>query len=351
MSEGAVADTAYHMVHYREFKGEGLSVTADFENLVRGCLSATGPSGLPRWESIADRLTAPEGATGFELVLNRVADLSSAVFGEMCLVHQNGLQTLLQLTAKKHQLSTITMAEIYDILESGAPAGTKYIRGLSYFLAVGNHFFFLRTQSLNEQHIHSYIEWLLRTDPAKVPTSASVALESKIDPSISAKDIGEIKALRVSGPSFPQMTVTPVNDTQTKERATTRKVADKFVQFEKAFDLAKTLLGEARAVELAESLGPRERLVVDASVKVRGTRTEASRAKLKELATSLDTLTEGRITVEGKDGKLIDKNLVLRTNMPFDVDHDGSTLLDFDNVADQLQKVYARFVEDGKIKA
>lgn len=35
--------------------------------------------------------------------------------------------------------------------------------------------------------------------------------------------------------------------------------------------------------------------------------------------------------------------------MPFVLPHEGGTLLDFDNVADQLQKVYSRFVEDQKI--
>lgn len=341
--------TSYHMVHYREFQPEGLSDSDNLENLIRARLSAKGASGVSRWEAISDRLMAPEGVTGFELVLNRVADLSSAVFGEMCLVHHNGLQTLLQLKAKKHQLSTLTLAEIYDILESGAPEGTRYIRGLSYFLAINNHFFFVRTQSLNEEHIQGYIDWLLRTQP--MPADAKTLLEAKIDPSISAKDIGEIRALRVGGPAFPQMSVAPVNEAQTKERATTRKIADKYVQFEKAFAMAKTLLGETEAVALAESLGPKERLVVDASIKVKGTRTESSKAKLKELAKSLDTVTEGKITIEGKDGKIIDKNLVLRTNMPFVIDKDGSTLLDFDNVSDQLQKVYTRFVEDGKIKA
>lgn len=82
------------MVHYREFQPEGLPDGFDLEQMIRDRLSANGPSGLPRWEAISDRLMDPEGGTGLELVLNRVADLSSAVFGEMCLVHQNGLQTL-----------------------------------------------------------------------------------------------------------------------------------------------------------------------------------------------------------------------------------------------------------------
>ena len=41
----------------------------------------------------------------------------------------------------------------------------------------------------------------------------------------------------------------------------------------------------------------------------------------------------------------------IRTRMPFNVPHDGSTLLEFENVADQLMVVYSRFVQDGKIDA
>jgi len=42
---------------------------------------------------------------------------------------------------------------------------------------------------------------------------------------------------------------------------------------------------------------------------------------------------------------------ILRTKMPFHQPHEGSSLLEFDNVADQLQEVYSRFLKDGKIKA
>lgn len=345
-----MADQAYHMVHYREFSVD-TNPAEPLEQLARSQLSAPGGSGSPRWESITDRVMGIGDGSGFELVLNRVADLSSAVFGEMCLIHPTGVQALLQLTAQKHQLSSLTLAEIYDLTEKGAPKGMQYVRGLAYFLAVGNHLFFIRTQSLTPTHIQSYIDWLLKAAPGAVPPAAPIQLESKFDRSVMGGNIGEIKALKVSGPTFPQMLVTPATEEQVKERATTRKVAEKFVQFNQAYEVAKAVLGEAKAKSLAESLGPKERLVVDAAVKVRGTRTETSKARLKSLASELDSLTEGKITVEGKDGKFEDKDVILRTNMPFELDKPGTSLLNFDNVADQLQKVYVRFVEDGKIKA
>ena len=37
--------------------------------------------------------------------------------------------------------------------------------------------------------------------------------------------------------------------------------------------------------------------------------------------------------------------------MPFDLVSEGASLLEFNNVADQLQEVYNRFVKDGLIEA
>ncbi len=38
-------------------------------------------------------------------------------------------------------------------------------------------------------------------------------------------------------------------------------------------------------------------------------------------------------------GKVSDDDAILRTKMPFDLPHEGSNFLDFENVADQLQEV------------
>jgi hypothetical protein len=347
-----MAETVYHMVHYREFSHDSAGLKSkSLETLVREQLSGVGSSGLPRWEAIEDRVLDLGSGDGMEVVLNRVADLSSAIFGEMCLVHSNGVQALLKLTAEKHQASTITLAEVYSLMEESAPRGSKYVRGLAYFLAIGNHLFFIRTQSLVQETIEAYINWLLRQGVSGLGADDSMELSSQFDKSALAGDIGDIRSLRVGGPTFPQMNIKPVTEIQQKERATTRKIADKFVQFGQAFDLASALLGPARAQMLAESLGPKERLVVDAVVKVQGTRTDESKKQLAALAKELDSLTEGKVTVEGKDGKITDKDAILRTNMPFNHQKDGHMLLDFYNVADQLQKVYQRFVDDKKIKA
>lgn len=341
----------YHMVHYREFAHVDTTKPSDtLESLLRASLSSLGASGFAKWESIEDRLYALKDGTGMDMVLNRVSDLKSAVFGEMCLIHDNAMQALLSQNSQKQKLSAITIAEIYALTEQTAPKGSRFVKGLAYFIAIGNHLFFIRTQSLTDKLIERYLVWFLTSGGANLG-GGDPDFRSKFDSSVYAGDIGDIQALRISGPSFPQMQIAAANDVEKKERQTTRKVSDQFVQFEKAFEIAKTLLGPIRAEELAASLGPKERLVVDATVKVRGTRTEESKKKLSDIAKELDSMTEGKVGVEGRDGKISDEDIILRTRMPFSPIADGSSLLDFYNVADQLQLVYKRFVEDGKITA
>jgi len=70
---------------------------------------------------------------------------------------------------------------------------------------------------------------------------------------------------------------------------------------------------------------------------------------MHELASELADMTDGKVQVEGRDGKVSNDDAILRTKMPFDLPHEGSNFLDFANVADQLQEVYSRFMTDGKI--
>jgi hypothetical protein len=113
----------------------------------------------------------------------------------------------------------------------------------------------------------------------------------------------------------------------------------------------EALFGKKETDSLVESLGPEEYLAVEASVKVRGRRTEESRKKFQSIANDLADASDAKVQIEGKDGRIVDGDAILRTRMPFHLPHEGSNLLEFDNVADQLQEVYARFVKDGKIKA
>lgn len=348
--------TAYYMVHYRRFRVDGGKAPGKLENMCRTSLGMADRHGVALWERVNDRICRiPGEPAGRQVVLNKVADLHSAIFGEMCLVDPKGLQALLELSASKVELSDLTTAEVYDLQEKTAPRGSQFIRGLAYWLAIGDHVFFVKTNSMTSALLLHYIDWLLRNGVQPFPSGITLELQAEFDPSQLAGDVGDIKQFRVRGNAAPRMAIRAVPDQDDgdgeREVSTSRRIADKAVQFAEAIPVVQALLGKGRAKSLVDSLGPEEYLTVDASVKVRGRRTEKSRRQMKKIASELADNTDGEVLVEGKDGKVSDGDAILRTRMPFDLPHDGASVLDFNNVADQLQEVYARFVHDGKIKA
>ena len=305
---------------------------ATIEKLCRSALDVTDAASVKLWERAQDRLFDVADSDGRQILLNKVADLSSAVFGEMCLVQSRDLQALLELTPSKVQLSNITMAEIFSLDERRAPKGSQFVRGMAYWLAIGNHVFFVKTHSMTSDYLHSYLDWLLKTCTSTMDKAVGFTLQAEFDPSQVAGDVGEIRSPSACvEKAAPQLSVTPPKQVDGESRVvkTSRTIADKFVQFGQAVPVVEALFGKSKADSLVSSLGEEEYLAVDASVKVRGRRTEESRAKLREIANDLADMTEGEVQVEGKDGKLSDGDAILRTRMPFHLPHEGSNLLEF----------------------
>lgn len=342
--------TAYHMVHYRRFEADATKLKGrTLEVLCREALN-TENSGAKLWARPEDRVFDVGDSDGRKIFLNKVADLSSAVFGEMCLAQAKDLQALLNMKPSEVKLSDLTTATVYDLDEREAPKGSQFVRGLAYWLAIGNHVLFVKTHSMTPELVRLYIDWLLKSRGAVVDPAVPFALNAEFDKTATAGDIGEIRNLRVAGKSAPQV-IHFEGEAEKREVKTSRRVADKFAQMQQAVPIVKALFGDRQAESLIESLGPDEYLAVEASVKVRGRRTEESRKKFQAIANDLADESDAQVQIEGKDGQIRDGDAILRTRMPFHLPHDGSNLLEFDNVADQLQEVYARFVKDGKIKA
>jgi len=347
--------SAYHLVHYRLFKPQNKQ--SGLEQLCRSGLDVKGKGGLPLWQRVEDRVFDIPDTVSRKVVLNKIADLSSAVFGEMCLIQSDGFQALLELKAANVQTSDITTAEIFNLQEAAAPKNSQFIRGMIYWLAIGNHLFFVKTQSMTAEYLRQYLDWLLKTQSKVMPLSGSVDLQAEFDKSQVGGDIGDIQSLKVTGNAIPLSVTNAAKATDSEKtitqtvKNTARRIMDKAIDFQQAVPVVEALLGKTRTKSLVDSLGVNEYLSVEASVKVRGRRTEESRGKMQALANELADLTDGKVLVEGKDGKLSDDDAILRTRMPFNLPHEGSNFLEFDNVADQLQEVYSRFVKDGKIKA
>ena len=79
--------TAYHMVHYRKYVSSNAKIS--LEALCRSALATVDTQGSSLWQRVGDRFfDIPDGGNR-KILLNKVADLASAVFGEMCLVQSD----------------------------------------------------------------------------------------------------------------------------------------------------------------------------------------------------------------------------------------------------------------------
>jgi hypothetical protein len=188
---------AYHLVHYRLFKPETKKAST-LETLCRAALDGKVKS-VPLWQRVGDRVFDLPDVQNRKVVLNKVADLSSAVFGEMCLIQSDGFQALLELKAANVQTSNITTAEIFNLQERSAPQNSQFIRGMIYWMAIGDHLLFVKTQSMIAENLRQYLDWLLKIRSTVLPATAQMTLQAEFDRSQIGGDIGEIKSLRLSG--------------------------------------------------------------------------------------------------------------------------------------------------------
>jgi hypothetical protein len=150
-----MAKPIYQIVHYRRFQRNTPSATdPTFEQMCRGALGAKDTAALPLWERAQDRVFTYPAPEDRQILLNRVADLQSAVFGEMCLVQAKDLQALIEMKAQKAQLSSLTTAEIYALSERSAPNGSQFLRGAA-LLAGYRRSPVLREAELDHLHQHA----------------------------------------------------------------------------------------------------------------------------------------------------------------------------------------------------
>ena len=106
------------------------------------------------------------------------------------------------------------------------------------------------------------------------------------------------------------MAVSVAEQPTTRKVKTSRRIADRFAQMKEAVPIVEALFGKPKAQSLIESLGPGEYLAVDATVKVRGQRTEESRNKFQNIANDLADTSDAKVQIEGKDGRIADGDAI-----------------------------------------
>jgi hypothetical protein len=266
------------------------------------------------------------------------------------------MQALLKLSPDEEQPDLADVLEAYEIAEAEAPRGHEYLHGLSYWLAMDDHFYQIQHISLQSGAMEQYLTWLLRDRARVIDGAHHVALRSFFDPAQLADDepsfiqVGGIvpETIRADPPRLeaPAPELAPeVVEVEERER-----LGGGILGWSKGRQILEELYGRLRAQELLDAVPNEASLEVSVSIGYRAKKRKLQKGFMKDLAAGLRNLPDGEVTVRTKSGTAKGPDARLFMDMSIRRVSATSSLLELEHVRDQMLEVHRRFLHDGKIE-
>lgn len=340
-------------VHYRRVNRDNNALpNTPFHNLLSSALKKDIGNGKTVADSVAQRLAAVPNNEDDRRLINNFYIHDNYVFGNLVQFSPGQLQALL----KKGDSSVDYSSEVcLDLVEDKAPEGMEYIRGVSYWLSIGDHFYIIQNVSLTSKAAEEYLTWLLRDKTRILDDSQYVALDALLDRAQVGGDLGDINSIEIGGLVPETVRALPsesiAQESGVEDVVTRQSLGERFAAFGKAFTIIKDLVGEVEAKKILEKIPDEAALEVKVSIGFRSTTRRLKKAFMKEIESGLRNLPDGEMRVRSKDGYVKGGDVRLSQDMPVELTKDGSSLLVLSDALNQMLEVHRRFVEDGRIKA
>ena len=260
---------------------------------------------------------------------------------------------LLQLSADSEHPTLEEVMKAWAIAEAKAPEGHEYLHGISYWMAIGDHFYQIQHSSLQAKAMEEYLTWLLRDRSGVISSSHYVELQAEFDRAAACRSSGTrtVSGTRppistdLTSPRSPPICAGRVVDYEAHERLADR-IAAKWATGKK---IIQELLGDVEADKLIASVPPDAALEVTVNIGYRATRRKLNKEFMGNLAAGLRNAPEGELRVRGKDGEIKGDDARLSQDMTLRRMSETSSLLDLEHVVAQMLEVHRRFLHDGKI--
>lgn len=313
------------------------------------------PSGARTLARVSDRIALSPSNQEHRRFLNHShaeADLD-LVFGSVCLFSPGDMQALLELEEKEDHASLADTLAAWNIAEQKAPAGKEYLHAITYWMAIGDHFYQIQHAALPAKAMEEYFTWLLKDKTAKIGTNHYVALQWEFDRSQVGKDLGDLRTVEIGG--FVPETVNTQDSFQTVggkviEVESHETIGDKMAQtFQKGRKILEDLLGDVEANKIIASMPPEAALEVKVSFGFRATKRKIQKEFMANLASGLRHMADGEIKVRGRDGLIKGDDARLSADMNIKRLGPSSSLLELEDVLRQMKEVHRRFLYDGHI--
>jgi hypothetical protein len=299
---------------------------------------------------VAYRVADVPGQQDYKRLLNNFHADDEVVFGDMCLFSPGQLQAFLRASAEEEHSSLDDVLRAWSIAEQAAPQGTEYLHGISYWLAVGDHFYQIQHVALQAKAAEEYLTWLLRDQAKVIGAGNFVELQAEFDREQVGDDLGDVKSIEVGG-LVPETATPPPYLEKLVEVEAKETIGERVAQtFQSGYKILVDLLGEIGAQKIIDAMPAEAALEVTVNIGYRATKRRFQKEFMRNLVTGLRNVPDGEIRVRGKDGEIKGNDARLSADMNVKKHSEKSSLLDLESARSQMLEVHRRFLFDGRIK-
>lgn len=340
-------------IHYRKLRREngqfpdGITLAS----ALRTALASRAKDGGKKVSlHVGNRVAVVPGDRDFRRLWNNIhLTEPDVVFGDLCLYLPGQLQALLQLAGDKPQATLEELMEAWDIAEHRAPDGMEYLRGITYWMVIGDHFYQIQDVGLNAKAMEEYFTWLLRDQTSAIAKTHYVELQSIFDREQVGTD--DISSIEVGGAVPLTAEEPPPGSIQIEEEERKETLGDVAAKtFAKAMKILEDLLGEVEASKIVKSIPAEAALEVRVNIGYRSKRRRITKDFMSNIEAGLRNMPDGEIRVRGKNGEVKGDDARLSQEMNIRRHGEQSALLDLEHALEQMLEVHRRFLHDGRIK-
>ena len=333
-------------VHYRKLVREAASLShgSTLSQAIGIALDRRHSSGERYSDNWLHRLTTSPDDPEQQRLFGHVHVDAETAFGNLCAFTPGNLQALINAKAP---------GGAANLAESMAPGDNEYVKGIAYWLTVGDHCYVIQTSSVRAKALEEYLTWFLRDATKTIGAEGAVMLQGAFDVASAGGDLDNIQSIEVGG-LVPQTvkkgdTADAVRTESGREVEERRSLGARRASFERAKRILEILLGTTAVESIIDSMPEEASLDVMVNIGYRATRHRVDRATMSELATSLRNIDDGEVRVRAKNGRLQGNQVWLQESMSFRCLRPNGNLLDLAHARAQLMEVHRRFLHDGKI--
>lgn len=346
-------------IHYRKLvRNNGSFPELPLHERIAAALNTAMPDGSLIRSRVGNRVAASPTQAGYQRTLNNYQIEHDYVFGTTCLFAPGEMQALLRLTGDEAQANLAAVLEAFEISEQRAPDGHEYLHGITYWTAIGDHFYQIQHIALQSGAMEQYLTWLLRDQASVITQQQFVTLQSVFDrEQLGDEDVNFIQVggiipetLRAEPAGQPQGLATPEDVARIVEIEERERLGGGMLGFDKGKRILEELYGDVRAQEMLDAVPAEAALEVSVNIGFRSKRRRLEKQFMNDLAAGLRNLPDGEVTVRTRGGTAKGPDARLFLDLSVERVSDASGLLSLDDARNQMLEVHRRFLHDGKIE-